>query len=110
MAEVSYSSSPMKLGYRPRQGITTIVEKICRSDPDVSVTLEDGARHQIWVVPEQAAHPLLAEFAEVPKAYIVDGHHRAAASIRHADRCGADERHPAGRMLVVAFPTDQLTD
>lgn len=108
MAEVPYSSSPMKLGYRPREGITAMVERICRSDPDVSVTLEDGARHQIWVVPGQAVPGLLTEFAEVPKAYIVDGHHRAAASIRHADRCGADERHPAGRMLVVAFPTDQL--
>lgn len=85
-----------------------MVEAVCRSRPDVSVTLEDGALHQIWVVAEDATHRLFEEFATVPKAYIVDGHHRAAASLRHADRCGADASHPAGRMLVSAYPTDQL--
>ncbi len=108
MAEVPYSSNPMGLGYPPRAVIDQAVEEICQASPDVSVTLEDGALHQIWVVPQEVVPALLREFAEVPKAYIVDGHHRAAASIRHAARCGADDTHPAGRMLVAAFPTDQL--
>ena len=108
MGEVPYSSNPMGLGYPPRTEIDGMVEEICRSVPDVSVTLENGDLHQIWVVPQDIVPGLLDEFSKVPKAYIVDGHHRAAASLRHASRYGADEAHPAGRMLVVAFPTDQL--
>lgn len=108
MGEVPYSSNPMGLGYPPREGINRIVEEICEAIPDVSVTLEDGDLHQIWVVPRDVVPRLLDEFSLVPKAYIVDGHHRAAASLRHAARYGADDSHPAGRMLVAAYPTDQL--
>lgn len=108
MAKVPYSSNPMGLGYPPRARIKQMVEEICRRIPDISVTLEDGALHQIWVAPDQEVPRLLREFARIPKAYIVDGHHRAAASVRHAARWDADHRHPAGRMLVVAYPTDEL--
>lgn len=108
MGEVPYSSNPMGLGYPPRDSIKEMVEGVCRRTPDVSVTLEDGALHQIWVVPDREVPRLLREFERIPRAYIVDGHHRAAASLRHASRWEADDRHPAGRMLVVAFPTDEL--
>lgn len=108
LGEVAYSSSPMGLGYPPQAPIKDMTSEICRATPDVSVTLEDGARHQIWVVPDEAVPRLLGEFGKVPRAYIVDGHHRAAASARHAVRWEADHTHPAGRMLVVAFPTDEL--
>lgn len=108
MGEVPYSSNPMGLGYPPREEINRIVEEICRAVPDVSVTLENGDLHQIWVIPQDVVAGLLDEFSKVPKAYIVDGHHRAAASLRHASRYGADEAHRAGRMLVAAFPNDQL--
>lgn len=108
MEKVAYSSSPLGLGYPPQATIKQLVEEICRSRPQVSVTLEDGALHQIWAPPSGAGAALLREFATIPRAYIVDGHHRAAASARHAVRWGADHTHPAGRMLVVAFPTDEL--
>jgi len=108
MKKVAYSSSPLGLGYPPQPTIKQMVEEICRRRSDVSVTLEDGALHQIWAAPADAVAGLLREFATVPRAYIVDGHHRAAASARHAARWGADHAHPAGRMLVVAFPTDEL--
>ena len=108
MGEVGYSSSPMGLGYPPQAQIHQMVEETCEHTPNVSVTLENGSLHQIWVIPPGMTSRLLGEFAKIPKAYIVDGHHRAAASVRHATRWGADHTHPAGRMLVAAFPTDQL--
>ncbi len=108
MKKVAYSSSPLGLGYPPQPAIKAMVEETCRRRSDVSVTLEDGALHQIWAAPPETVAGLLKEFAKVPRAYIVDGHHRAAASARHAARWGASHAHPAGRMLVVAFPTDEL--
>ena len=108
MARVPYSSNPLGLGYPPREGIDRTVEEICQAPPDISVTLEDRRLHQIWEVPQDVVPGLLRDFSTVPKAYIVDGHHRAAAFLRHAVRCGADDAHPAGRMLVAAFPTNQL--
>ena len=108
MRKVAFSSSPMGLGYPPQATIKQMVEEICRQAPNVSVTLEDGVLHQIWAPPPYAVEGLLGEFAQIPRAYIVDGHHRAAASARHASRWGVNHSHPAGRMLVVAFPTDEL--
>jgi uncharacterized protein (DUF1015 family) len=108
MGEVPYSSNPMGLGYPPRASIKEMVKEICLQTPDVSLTMDNGALHQIWVVPHEVVPRLVREFAAVPRAYIVDGHHRAAASLRHAARWQADDRHPAGRMLVIAFPNDEL--
>lgn len=108
MGKVAFSSNPIGLGYSPQAAIKRMVEEVCRQTPDVSVTLEDGALHQIWAASPRASAELVGEFAKISRAYIVDGHHRAAASGRHAARWGADHHHPAGRMLVVAFPTDEL--
>ncbi len=46
----------------------------------------------------------MAAFDEVPAAYIIDGHHRVAATVQR----GGEPDSPAGRFLAVAFPDDDL--
>ena len=102
---VGYGSSPVGLTYRRRPGIDSVVSTVTGRDPDLDVTLEDGDHQTVWLVRDPAElEGLMAEFGEVPAAYIVDGHHRVAATVQR----GADPQSPAGRFLAVAFPDDDL--
>ena len=57
--------------------------------------------------------PLLRHFAEVPLAYVADGHHRSASAWRAGqERRAANPRHTGDEeynwFLAVLFPSDQL--
>ena len=102
---VGYGSSPVGLTYRRRPEIDVIVSGLTERDPDLDVTLSDGDRHTVWLIEDpQVREDLILAFAEVPAAYIIDGHHRVAATVRR----GAEPGSPAGRFLAVAFPDDDL--
>jgi uncharacterized protein (DUF1015 family) len=102
---VGYGSSPVGLAYRRRSGIDAIVARLTGRAPDLDVTLDDGDRQAVWLVEDaQDLESLAAAFADVDAAYIIDGHHRVAATVGRDDRSGA----PGGRFLSVAFPDEDL--
>lgn len=102
---VGYGSSPVGLTYRRQPEIDAIVSLLTEHTPDLDVTLADGDRHTAWIVQNHEAHDgLMAAFADVPAAYIIDGHHRVAATVQR----DADPHSPASRFLAVAFPDDDL--
>lgn len=99
---VGYGSSPVGLAYRRHQGVDAAVKRITTRRPLVEITLEDGDRHRVWLADND---PELTEaLADVPHAYIIDGHHRVAATLRRE----RDPQTPGGRFLAVAFPADAL--
>ena len=105
LRSVGYASSPVGLTYRRQPEIDAIVSLLTEHAPDLDVTLEDGDRNTAWVVENHDAQDgLMAAFADVPAAYIIDGHHRVAATVQR----DADPRDPASRFLAVAFPDDDL--
>ena len=102
---VGYGSSPVGLTYRRQPEIDGIVSLLTEHAPDLDVTLEDGDRNTVWIVDNlEARDGLLESFADVPAAYIIDGHHRVAATVQR----DADLHSPASRFLAVAFPDDDL--
>ncbi len=102
---VGFGSSPVGLTYRPRTGLDALVTRIVGGPPQLDVVLADGERHTVWAVTEGGMiEDLQAGLAEIEAAYIVDGHHRVAATLRR----GTDPAEPSGRFLAVAFPADQL--
>ncbi|HUP15556.1 MAG TPA: DUF1015 family protein [Acidimicrobiia bacterium] len=102
---VGYGSSPVGLTYRRQPEIDAIVALVTEHPPDLDVTLEDGDRNTAWIVENPDAQDgLVAAFADVPAAYIIDGHHRVAATVQR----DADPHSPASRFLSVAFPDDDL--
>ncbi|MEX0789387.1 MAG: DUF1015 domain-containing protein, partial [Actinomycetota bacterium] len=102
---VGYGSSPVGLTYRSQPEIDAMVALLTERIPDLDVTLEDGDRHTVWIVENpQALEGLVAAFSDVPGAYIIDGHHRVAATVQR----DADSHAPASRFLAVAFPADDL--
>jgi uncharacterized protein (DUF1015 family) len=76
--------------------------------PDVDVTADDGVRHQMWVVSDDAAIAALTRaFDALPAIYIADGHHRSAAAARVAQARKGPGSH--SNFLSVIFPHHEMT-
>lgn len=101
LARVGFSSSPVGLAYRRSPTVDEITSRICGRQPIIDVTLPDGDRQRVWVARDD---DLFEALATVVSAYIIDGHHRVAATIER----GLDPETPGGRFLAVAFPSDDL--
>jgi uncharacterized protein (DUF1015 family) len=69
------------------------------------VTTDDGVEHALWKAPPGHMDAIRTAFAEVPRLYIADGHHRSAAASRvHANR----KDDASATFLAGLFPSDRL--
>jgi uncharacterized protein (DUF1015 family) len=83
---VNAQTGPVMMGYPPESAIDAMLAKASAGAPEVDVTADDGVRHQMWVVSDDAAiTELTGAFDALPAIYIADGHHRSAADARVAD-------------------------
>lgn len=102
--------------YPHRDDMDALVAEIVKAAPAFDfIANEDGFRHQLWVVSDQATcDRITAIFAEIPHLYIADGHHRSAAAVRvGAERRAANPNHKGDEeynfFLATCFPDNQLT-
>jgi uncharacterized protein (DUF1015 family) len=102
LTTVGYGSSPVGLAYRRHRGVDSSIARISSREPDLDVTLDDGDRFRVWRAAQD--QELMEALSEVGTAYIIDGHHRVAATVER----GEDPDYPSGRFLAVAFPSDSL--
>jgi uncharacterized protein (DUF1015 family) len=98
------------LAYRPTDALDAITERVTAGEPAWRVTTEDGVEHTLWVAPAAEVPAIEAAFAEIPRLYIADGHHRSAAASRiHAQRQDTASEaflaglYPSDRLLVMAY-------
>src|SRR5262249_59238065 len=76
---------------------------------DGDVTADDGVRHQLWVVGDEATIAALTRaFDALPALYIGDGHHRTAAAARVAQARGNGKASHRD-FLTVMFPHHEMT-
>jgi uncharacterized protein (DUF1015 family) len=95
-------TGPVLAAYPDLPELTAEMDRIEKSGaPIAEVTDERGVRHAFWRVPDPAK--VVALFAKVARAYIADGHHRAAAAARLAH----EKPGPQG-ILTVFFPASEL--
>jgi uncharacterized protein (DUF1015 family) len=93
------------LAFRPTARLRALVERATAAPPAWSVTTDDGVQHVLWPAPAPLVPEFRAAFAEVPRLYVCDGHHRSAAASRiHAQRKDAASAH----FLAGLFPSDEL--
>lgn len=95
-------TGPVLAAYPDLPELTAEMDRIESSgSPITEVTDERGVKHAFWRVldPDQ----VVRLFAKVSRAYIADGHHRAAA----ASRLASEKPGPAG-ILTVFFPASEL--
>jgi uncharacterized protein (DUF1015 family) len=104
---VNAQTGPVMMGYPTAPAIDAMLADAAARDPDVDVTAEDGVRHRMWVIGDEAAIAALTRaFDALPAIYIADGHHRSAAAARVARTHGAESRQ---YFLSVIFPHHQMT-
>jgi uncharacterized protein (DUF1015 family) len=104
---VNAQTGPVMLGYPAAPQIDAMLARAASGDPAFDVTAEDGVRHQLWVISDDASVAALTGAVDaLPALYIADGHHRSAAAERVAKSRGngAD-----GYFLTVMFPQNEMT-
>ena len=107
LQHVGVSSSPICLAYQDDARIDKTVEIITQDKPLLDFSLEDGVRQTIWKVVETEQIDILrTQFLSVEVAYLTDGHHRMAASVRHA--ANRSSSGPWDNILAALFPATQL--
>jgi uncharacterized protein (DUF1015 family) len=105
---VGVQSSPIAMAFRDESGLAEHMDGIVdRSEPVLSFRSEDGLGQQVIPVEAADADLLVASLDRNP-LYLIDGHHRAAASSVHQARRAAAGLEARGWMLSVLFPADQL--
>jgi uncharacterized protein (DUF1015 family) len=100
-------TGPVLLAYPSAPEVDRLLEQAARAKSDAGVLADDGVRHSIWVIRDEAVVARLsAGFDAMPALYIADGHHRSAAASRVAAKRA--QRAGAEYFLAVAFPHHQL--
>ena len=130
-------TGPIFLAYRDDAVLQMLVDAACAAEPLYDFTDEAGVRQTVWrVARPEAVESLRLMLERMPRAYIADGHHRAASAARvcqelraaHAGTgagaaagekdepaAGADgtaaspAEAPWDYLLCVLFPASQLT-
>ena len=105
------NAEPVFLAYRSSGGINADVAAAVAAPPLYDFVAPDGVRHIVWKVVDPS--PLLRHFAQVPLAYVADGHHRSASAWRAGqERRRANPHHTGNEeynwFLAVLFPADAL--
>ena len=90
---VNAQTGPVMIGYPNAPAIDALLAQAAAGKPEVDVTADDGVRHQLWVIADDATiDKLTRAFDALPAIYIADGHHRSAAAARVAARAKAKAR------------------
>jgi uncharacterized protein (DUF1015 family) len=104
---VNAQTGPVMIAYPAAPEIDALLVRAATGAAAVDVTADDGVRHQLWPITDEATIAALTQAADaLPALYIADGHHRSAAALRVAQARGdvAD-----GYFLAVLFPHHQMT-
>ena len=107
-------TGPVLLAYPSAPAVDELLKRVSAGTPDADVTADDGIRHSVWVIRDEATiAKLTAAFNAMRALYIADGHHRSAAASRvAATRQAANPAHRGDEsynyFLSVIFPYHQM--
>jgi uncharacterized protein (DUF1015 family) len=105
---INAQTGPVMIGYPQAPAIDALLAQAASAKPEVDVTADDGVRHQLWVIADDAAiDKLTRAFDALPAIYIADGHHRSAAAARVAKARGGTGSY--SYFLSVVFPEQEMT-
>jgi uncharacterized protein (DUF1015 family) len=108
---VNAQTGPVMIAYPKAGEIDALLARAAAGTAQVDVTADDGVRHQLWVVDDDAAIAALTRAVDaLPAVYIADGHHRSAAASRVAKARSAKANGASSQsFLAVLFPHHQMT-
>lgn len=108
---INANAGPVFLTYRDDPAIAALVDRDENARPLYHFVADDGVTHTVWSIEDHASY--VAAFADVPAAYVADGHHRSASAARAAaQRRAANPAHRGDEeynwFLSVLFPASAL--
>ena len=103
-------TGPVLLAHPDSDEAENLVAAATTGTPIADVTADDGIRHTVWLIDDEAAIARIsAVIGTMPNLYIADGHHRSAAASRvAAARRGKGAPESAEYFLAVIFPARQM--
>lgn len=107
-------TGPIYLAHRPDPELRRLLDIRKRSHPNYNFQAEDGVRHRVWAVYEgNVIEKIQRLFARMDRLYVADGHHRAAAAVKVAQKKREENPAYTGKeaynyFLSVLFPWDEL--
>jgi uncharacterized protein (DUF1015 family) len=105
---INAQTGPVMIAYPAAPQIDAMLTKAASGAPAVDMTADDGVRHELWVISEDANVAALTRSVDaLPALYIADGHHRSAAAARVAKARGGGGAY--SYFLAVLFPQQQMT-
>lgn len=108
------NTGPIFLTHHKNAELSAVVKEWSAKDPEYDFTSEDGVRHTVWVINDEAAVKKIGEaYKTIPALYIADGHHRSASAVKvgqmrreaKPDYTGDEEFN---YFLAVIFPSEEL--
>ena len=103
---VGAQTGSVMLAYPTAPEVDALIARAAAEKPAVDVAADDGVRHQLWVIDDEATIAALTRAVDaLPALYIADGHHRSAAALRVAEARGEKD----GYFLAVLLPQQQMT-
>ena len=94
------------LAYASAPEVDAMLARAAAATPTMDALADDGVRHQIWVIDDEATIAALTRAVDaLPALYIADGHHRSAAALRIAQARGEKD----GYFLAVLLPQHEMT-
>lgn len=105
---VNAQTGPVMMGYPAAPHIDAMLADAATAAAAIDMSADDGVRHQLWVVADDAKIGSLTRAVDaLPALYIADGHHRSAAAARVAQSRGGEGSH--SYFLSVLFPHHEMT-
>ena len=108
IVDLRAQTGPVFLTYPAVAAIDAASARVAGGEPLFDLTAADGVRHTIWRIGADDAAELTTLFANVPRLYIADGHHRAASAARARGALSDGTPGEYDWFLAVAFPHDQM--
>ncbi|NOY88372.1 MAG: DUF1015 domain-containing protein [FCB group bacterium] len=100
--------------FKHHREIKSLFDRLTSPMPNVDFTVEDGVRHELWVIKDDASQSELQKlFAQLDELYIADGHHRSQAAAEVCRQLKEKNLHHTGNeiynyFLNVIFPDNEL--
>ena len=103
-------TGPVLLAHPDSDEAERLVAEATSRTPIADLTADDGIRHTVWLIDDDAAIARISAVIDaMPALYIADGHHRSAAASRvAAARRGQGRPDSAEYFLAVVFPARQM--
>ncbi len=103
--QLGISSSPIALAYRNTTDLARLIEHGIAQTPTLSISPDFGIEQTIWRITDPATVSQFQSRLKGQTLYIIDGHHRAAASLAAYERAPSEQ---SSRLFGVMFPHDSL--